>query len=70
MRAVDERRARLVLRASLAASTPLAVLSAADAMNWVTIGRGANLALGIALALLALTGWLSSRWLSRRGLAF
>jgi hypothetical protein len=68
MRAVDERRARLVLRASLAASLVLTLLSVAGAMNWITVKRGQYLALGIALALIALGSWLSSRWLSKRGL--
>ena len=68
MSAVDERRARMVLRASLAASLVLSLLSAAGAMNWITIGRGQYLALGIALALIALSSWLSSRWLNKRGL--
>ena len=69
MRALDERRVRQVLRASMAASLPLSLLSAAGAMDWVTIGRGQYFALGMALALVALSGWLSIWWLSRRGLS-
>jgi hypothetical protein len=68
MKAIDERRVRLALRASMAASLPLSLLSAAGAMNWVTIERGQYLALGVALGLGALSSWLSSRWLSKRGL--
>ncbi len=68
MKAIDERRVRLVLRASMAAALPLSLLSAAGAMNWVTLGRGQHLALGVFLALATLSGWLSIWWLSKRGL--
>jgi hypothetical protein len=69
MRAIDERRARLLLRLSLCAGPLLSVLSVADVMNWIRLGRGLNITIGIALALVALSGWLSSGWLTRRGLA-
>jgi hypothetical protein len=69
MKAVDESRVRLLLRASLGVGLTLSLLNAAGAIDWIVIGRGANLAIGLTLALVALSGWLSSRWLSRRGLA-
>jgi hypothetical protein len=69
MRTIDERQARWILRVSLNAGLLLSMLSVADVMNWIALGRGVNIAIGAVLGLIAISGWLSSRWLTKRGLA-
>lgn len=68
MRTVDDRQVRMLLRASVFTAALLSLLAVAGALNWLTIGRGPTVALGVALGLTSLCIGLSSRWLRKRGL--